>query len=100
MRKQRVKKVFFVIYKSDLERVRAQIESNIGARIRITVKKGRKKVIVRYGTLNAVYPFTFNVTLESISEFAETNRNLSLNYSDILTHAINITVLDTETAIE
>ena len=95
-----IKKVLCVIYKSDIERVQAQIESNIGSRIRITVKKGRKKVIVRYGTINAVYPFTFNVTLESLSEFAEINRNLSLSYSDILTHAISITVLDTETAIE
>ena len=88
-----------MIYKSDIERVRAQIESNIGSRIQITVKKGRKKVIVRYGTINAIYPFTFNVTLESLSEFAETSRNLSLSYSDILTHAINITVLETGTEI-
>ncbi len=88
-----------MIYKSDIERVRAQIENNIGSRIQITVKKGRKKVIVRYGTINAIYPFTFNVTLESLSEFAETNRNLSLSYSDILTHAINITVLETGTEI-
>ncbi len=88
-----------MINKLDIERVRLAIEQNIGRRIRITVKKGRKKVLIRYGTLNAVYPFTFNVTLESLSEFAEVNRNLSLNYTDILTHAIGITVLETETDI-
>ncbi len=100
MCKQETKEGVFVISKSDIERVRTQIESHIGSRIRIAAKKGRKKVIVRYGTINAVYPFTFNITLESISEFAETNRNLSLNYSDILTHMITITVLDSETVIE
>ncbi len=98
--KQETKEGVFVISKNDIDRVRTQIESYIGSRIRIAAKKGRKKVIVRYGTINAVYPFTFNITLESISEFAETNRNLSLNYSDILTHMITITVLDSETVIE
>lgn len=88
-----------MIHKSDVDRVRLLIEENIGQRIRITVKKGRKKVLTRYGTLNATYPFTFNVTLESLSEFAEVNRNLSLSYTDILTQAIGITILETETDI-
>ena len=88
-----------MINKQDIERVRLAIEQNLGRRIRITVKKGRKKVLTRYGTLNAVYPFTFNITLESLSEFAEVNRNLSLNYTDVLTRNIGITVLETETDI-
>ena len=88
-----------MINKSDMDRVRLQIEQNIGRRIRITVKKGRKKVLTRYGTINAVYPFTFNVTLECLSEFAEVERNLSLNYTDILTRNIGITVIETETDI-
>lgn len=88
-----------MINKSDIDRVRTLIETNIGMRIKITVKKGRKKVLTRYGTINAVYPFTFNVTLESLSEFAEVERNLSLNYTDLLTGSIGITVLETETDI-
>lgn len=88
-----------MIHKSDMERIRLLIEENIGQRIKITVKKGRKKVLTRFGVINAVYPYTFNVTLESLSEFAEVDRNLSLNYTDILTHAIEITVLETETDI-
>lgn len=86
-----------MISKSDMERMRLLIEQNIGQRIRITVKKGRKKVLTRFGTINAVYPFTFNVTLECLSEFSEVNRNLSLNYTDVLTHAIDITVTKSET---
>lgn len=83
-----------MINKEDLERIRTQIEQNIGARIKITVKKGRKRVVVRYGTINAVYPFTFNVTLESISDFASANRNVSLNYADVLTRVISLTLTD------
>ncbi|MBO5929700.1 MAG: Veg family protein [Clostridia bacterium] len=83
-----------MISKSDLERVRQQIEQHIGAEIRITAKRGRKRVVVRHGTINAVYPFTFNVTLEGVSAFAETSRNVSLNYADILTESINILLIE------
>ncbi len=88
-----------MLSKSDIERIRAQIENNIGAHIKITVKKGRKRVIVRYGTIRAVYPFTFNVTLESISEFAETSRNVSLSYADVLTNMISLTLTESGTEI-
>ena len=83
-----------MISKNDLERVRQQIEQHIGAEIRITAKRGRKRVVVRHGTINAVYPHTFNVTLEGVSVFAETSRNVSLNYADILTEAITILLME------
>ena len=83
-----------MINKNDLERVRTLIENNIGSHIKITVKKGRKRVVVRYGTINAVYPFTFNVTLESISDFADASRNVSLNYSDVLTDAVSLSLTE------
>ncbi len=89
-----------MINKTDLERIRALIEENIGENIKIMVKKGRKKVVVRYGVIKAVYPFTFNVTLESISEFAETKRNVSLNYSDVLTGMVTLLLTDTEKEIK
>ena len=89
-----------MINKNDIARVRSLIEANLGKRVKLSVKKGRKKVIVRYGVLLAVYPHTFNLDLESLSEFAETNRLLSLNYADILTHSVSITVMDTDFVIE
>lgn len=89
-----------MIDKSSQERIRALIQSNIGAHIKIMIKKGRKRVIVRYGTINAVYPFTFNITLESASDFADTNRNASLNYSDVLTGAVSILLTDSGEKIE
>ena len=51
-------------------------------------------MVVRYGTINAVYPFTFNVTLESISDFADASRNVSLNYSDVLTDAVSLSLTE------
>ncbi len=89
-----------MINTKDIERIRAQIESHIGSPVKITVKKGRKKVVVRYGVIKSVYPFTFNLTLESISEFAETKRNVSLNYSDVLTGTVSLLLTETDTEIK
>ena len=89
-----------MINKHDLERVRQQIEQHIGSEIRITAKRGRKRVVVRHGTINAVYPFTFNVTLEGVSTFSESYRNVSLNYADILTEAITILLIESNEEIK
>ncbi len=89
-----MKKVFIVITKGDISRIKTTIENNIGKRVKITVKKGRKRVTIRFGTLKAVYPYTFNVLLENISEFAETQRAVSLNYADILTGQLSLIFTD------
>ena len=94
-----MKKVFFVINKSDISRIKNLIEKNIGNRVKITVKKGRKRVTVRYGTIKAVYPFTFNVLLENISEFAETQRAVSLNYADVLTGQLSLILTESNEPI-
>ena len=88
-----------MIERSDISRVKNTIEKNIGNRIKITVKKGRKRVTIRYGTIKAVYPHTFNVLLENISAFAETQRAVSLNYADILTGQLSLTLTETDESI-
>lgn len=94
-----MKKVFIVINKGDISRIKTVIEQNLGNRVKITVKKGRKRVTIRYGTLKSVYPFTFNVLLENISEFAETQRAVSLNYTDILTGQLTLVLTDSNKQI-
>lgn len=95
-----MKKVLVVIERSDISRVKTMIEENIGNRVKITVKKGRKRVTIRYGTIKAVYPHTFNVLLENISAFAETQRAVSLNYSDVLTGQLSLLLTETNIPIE
>ena len=89
-----------MINKSDISRIKNSIEANIGNRVKITVKKGRKRITVRYGTIKAVYPHTFNVLLENISTFAETQRAVSLNYSDVLTGQLSLLLTETNIPIE
>lgn len=88
-----------MINKVDISRVKDIIEENIGNRVKITVKKGRKRVTIRHGTIKAVYPHTFNVLLENISIFAENQRAVSLNYADILTGQLSLVLTETNEQI-
>lgn len=88
-----------MINKSDISRVKEIIEKNIGNRVKITVKKGRKRVTIRFGTIKSVYPHTFNVLLENISVFAENQRAVSLNYADILTGQLSLVLTESNEQI-
>lgn len=89
-----------MIEKDDIERVRTLLNENIGKRIKLTAKKGRKRVIVRQGVISATYPSIFIVILDSISEFAEAGRTVSFSYADLLTRSIEITVTETKLEIK
>ena len=89
-----------MIERADIERVSNTLAENVGNRIRLTAKKGRKRVIVRQGYIKSTYPSLFTVVLESVSEFATGGRTVSFNYSDILINNVSITLLDTKQEVE
>ena len=89
-----------MIEKSDIQRVKDELSQNIGKRIRLSAKKGRKRVIVRHGTIKETYPSIFIVMLDSISEFATTERTVSFSYADLLTKSIEIMIEDTKQTIQ
>lgn len=88
-----------MIEKADIERVKTLLTENIGKRIKLSAKKGRKRIIVRQGVIKETYPSIFLVLLDSISEFATTERTVSFSYADILTKSIEIIVVDTKQTI-
>lgn len=85
-----------MIEKADIQRVKTLLSQNIGKGIRLSTKKGRKRIIVRHGIIKETYPSIFIVMLDSISEFASTERTVSFSYADILTKSIEITLTDTK----
>ena len=89
-----------MIERGDIERVKTLLTENIGNRIKLTAKKGRKRVIVRQGVISATYSSIFIVILDSISEFADTGRTISFSYADLLTKNIEITVVDSKLEIK
>ena len=76
--------------KNDLSRVKNDIESNVGNKVTLTAKKGRKKFIVRQGTIESTYSSVFVVKLEVEEDQIPSNRRVSYNYIDILTNTVEI----------
>ncbi len=89
-----------MIDKNDIERVRRLLTENIGKRIQLSAKKGRKRVTVRYGVIKETYPSIFVLQLDSISEFASTERTISFSYADVLTKSIEIMISETKQMIQ
>ena len=76
--------------KNDLTRVKSDIENNLGNKVTLTAKKGRKKLIVRQGTIESTYASVFVVKLDVDDDQVPSNRRVSYNYIDILTKTVEI----------
>ena len=76
--------------KNDLSRVKSDLESNLGGKVTLTAKKGRKKSIIRQGVIESIYPSVFVVKLDVEDDQIPSNRRVSYNYIDILTKAVEV----------
>ena len=80
--------------KNDLMRVKDDIMSNIGSKVTLTAKKGRKKFIVKQGVIESTYSSVFVVKLDVEDDQVPSNRRVSYNYVDILTKAVELAIND------
>lgn len=85
--------------KSVLAEIKRDLDSFVGARIRLKANKGRKKVLEREGVLEQTYPNIFVVRLRE-GNLGE--RRVSYSYTDLLTETVELVVYDAgkETKIE
>ena len=79
-----------MLNKNDLSRVKSDIESNVGSKVTLTAKKGRKKFIIRQGVIESTYSSIFVVKLDVEEDQIPSNRRVSYNYIDILTKSVEI----------
>lgn len=75
--------------KNTLLRIRKDIEGYIGSNVSLRANKGRKKIVVREGVLEAAYPNLFVVEIDN--DFAGT-RKVSYTYTDVLTKTVEVTI--------
>lgn len=75
-----------------LSEIRSNVKDCIGKKVVLRTNKGRKKVQVKEGVLEEVYPSVFIVRIDDglVSE-----RKVSYSYSDILTETVEITLSST-----
>ncbi len=86
-----------MIEKTDLFKIKKSLESNIGQRVQLKAKKGRKKSIIRQGVIESTYPSIFVVKLDNEQESI---RRVSYSYTDVLTKSVELIVYSEDQGIQ
>lgn len=81
-----------MIEKSDLLQVKRSLQNNIGKKVRLTSKKGRKKEVVRQGIIESTYPSIFTIRLDNLPNDNGENRRVSFSYTDVLTKTVELVI--------
>ena len=71
--------------------IKKLLDSHLGKRLHLKVNGGRRRTIERTGVLSETYRAVFVVELDQEESSFE---RVSYSYADILTDAVEITVLD------
>lgn len=74
---------------NSLDRIKKDVETFVGKRVRLKANKGRRKTFIKEGVLEQTYPAIFVVKFDNDQNSV---RRVSYSYSDILTETVEITV--------
>lgn len=82
---------------NQMESIKSELARHIGKRVIVKADKGRKRIVTRKGILEAVYPslFVVNVVGQNLGD-----QKISYTYSDLLTSAVQVTILDDDVDME
>ncbi|SHK25135.1 Veg family protein [Tepidibacter formicigenes] len=80
--------------KHTLDQIRKNIEKHVGKKVVLRANKGRKKMIVKEGTLENTYPSIFVVKIDD-----NNSTRVSYSYSDILTSTVKLQICATENVV-
>lgn len=78
-----------MIEKSDLFKIKRDIETCVGEKVQLKANKGRKKSFIREGIIENSYPSIFIVRFENDYD---TTRRVSYSYTDVLTKAVELVI--------
>lgn len=71
--------------------IKQGLENQLGQRLKLKANRGRRKTIVRSGTLAETYPSVFVVELDQDENSFE---RVSYSYADVLTESVELNFLD------
>lgn len=72
-----------------LDRIKKDVETCVGEKVRLKANKGRRKTFVKEGILESTYPCIFVVKFNTDQDSI---RRVSYSYSDILTETVELTL--------
>ncbi|NMA66881.1 MAG: Veg protein [Clostridiaceae bacterium] len=76
--------------KNTISQIRKELESCVGKRIQLKANKGRKKIFIKEGIVENVYPSIFTVKFEN--DF-NASRKVSYSYTDVLTRTVEVKLM-------
>lgn len=77
----------------DLVKIKSELSDNVGQKVRLTAKKGRKQIVTREGVIESIYPSIFTVKLDALEPMT-TERRVSYSYTDVLTKSVELILCD------
>ncbi|MBE5781069.1 MAG: hypothetical protein E7328_04535 [Clostridiales bacterium] len=75
---------------TELERIRAEMERNIGKKVWVKAKRGRSKSEVNEGVIGGTYPSVFTIYVDGGGSAGL----LSYTYGDILTKNLELKLME------
>lgn len=75
--------------KSVLAEIKRDLDSYIGAKIKLKANKGRKKILEREGVLEQTDP---NIFVVRVLEGEAGERRISYSYTDLLTETVEVVI--------
>ncbi len=87
-----------MIGKNELLQVKESLSQNIGRSVKLTSKRGKKKISVCRGVIENIYPCIFTVRLDdtsnsSVEHSCNRCQTVSFSYADVLTKTIEIALI-------
>lgn len=81
---------------NDLIKIKESLSDNVGNKVKLTAKKGRKQIVTREGVIESTYPSIFTVKLDTPDDFMAGDRRVSYSYADVLTRSIELVICTPE----
>ncbi len=81
---------------NDLIKIKSSLADNVGNKVRLKSKRGRKQIVEREGVIENTYPSIFVVKLDTDYEVSTTERRVSYSYTDVLTKSVELFICEPE----
>lgn len=85
---------------NDLVKIKSSLSDNVGQKVRLRAKHGRKQIVVREGVIENTYPSIFTVKLDTYNDIPAGERRVSYSYTDVLTKTVELVICEPETENE
>lgn len=77
-----------MVKQADVSKVRREINSHVGSRVKIKANRGRNKMDITEGIITETYPSIFLIKIDDAS--SEAVKTMSFSYADVLTKDVQM----------